>query len=466
MSLEHDYRGKLIECATLDSVCSVVPDYQTMLVTILGAMLERYERHPEYPFVDTKLNIFTGEDFPEPEDTSGDVRGKTTIYGAIQGRGLEALVGHIKWLPSCQVLSDEEVNDWTPRLTNMVAAVFHQMETLRARNNGCVPFLMTPEGRPFTIGDDGRRRFSTSTGSRTSVTDVFYAKGMLASALLLDEQDKVSEAKSLLRRAAADVVNRWPGKGAEGLIEHRPHGSGMITIGAFALFAELLQEQEWFDLGAEFVQHNLDVHVNTGQWQDLKPYDYSEYVDGEGKPWVDDQGRILLDPGHCLEFVGLAAKLLLVLRKKARLAAAEKALLSRCSEVLPEVLVNNFRTGFNHQTGGLCKAVDLLSRSPINSDMPWWNLPETMRAAAELLLMAPSCGYEHELLQMIADCSNAFVRNYVRRDVHLMAYQTVDAKGQPVDVIPLTSDLDPGYHTGLSIIDFLDCLGALSGQDR
>ena len=46
----------------------------------------------------------------------------------------------------------------------------------------------------------------------------------------------------------------------------------------------------------------------------------------------------------------------------------------------------------------------------------------------------------------------------MNRKAHLMAYQTVDANGQPADVIPATPDADPGYHTGLSIIDYLACL--------
>ena len=90
--------------------------------------------------------------------------------------------------------------------------------------------------------------------------------------------------------------------------------------------------------------------------------------------------------------------------------------------------------------------------------MPWWNLPETMRAAVELLLLNPDDDYTEEILQILMHCSNAFIKNYVNRDIHLMAYQTIDENGQPVDTIPATADADPGYHTGLSVIDFLDCL--------
>ena len=35
------------------------------------------------------------------------------------------------------------------------------------------------------------------------------------------------------------------------------------------------------------------------------------------------------------------------------------------------------------------KAYDLIGRKPINDDMPWWNLPETMRAALESAGVAP-----------------------------------------------------------------------------
>ena len=42
-----------------------------------------------------------------------------------------------------------------------------------------------------------------------------------------------------------------------------------------------------------------------------------------------------------------------------------------------------------------------------------------------------------------------------------MAYQTVALDGNPVDIIPATPDADPGYHTGLSLIDMLDCVAKL-----
>ena len=48
--------------------------------------------------------------------------------------------------------------------------------------------------------------------------------------------------------------------------------------------------------------------------------------------------------------------------------------------------------------------------------------------------------------------------NYVRPELGLMAVQTLSAAGKVVPVVPATPDADPGYHTGLSMIDCLDLL--------
>ena len=84
--------------------------------------------------------------------------------------------------------------------------------------------------------------------------------------------------------------------------------------------------------------------------------------------------------------------------------------------------------------------------------MPWWNLPETLRAAVEA--MQVTTGPQQAAMAAIAAHScNAFFQHFVRRDLGLMASQTLDADGHVIDVIPATPDADPGYHTGLSLID-------------
>ncbi len=470
--MPRSWKGTLINAPTVEGITTVLPDYEEMLLSILDAILERFERNPNYRFIDTKLSILTGKDHIEPQDQERDFKGRSAIYGWIQGRGLEALAGHAGWISSGSFLSPIEKEGYRRRLARITQAVFEQMEEIRANAGGHLSFVMTTAGRAFDMGPDGKRRYLPPNSGYTTGSDVFYAKGMFTAARMLNRPEKADEACQLFRTIIGDVElekchseqiefdpkeNRTPQTG------RREHGWRMISILGFAVFAEALGDEEWFSGGERFIRYVIEHHINLGQWAELEPDDFVEAIDPTGSPWRQN-GMVLCDPGHALELIGLAAKFLLVLRGKASRTASQDALLARCREIFPKTMLQVFRAAFNRQVGGICKSLDLVARKPMNSDMPWWNLPETMRSAAELLVLWPDHPERSEILKIVAECSNAFVRSFVNRNCHLMAYQTVDAKGQPVDVIPATPDADPGYHTGLSIIDFMSCIRRLANS--
>ena len=89
--------------------------------------------------------------------------------------------------------------------------------------------------------------------------------------------------------------------------------------------------------------------------------------------------------------------------------------------------------------------------------MPWWSLPETVRAAA----FCYSFTRDERCKSIIRTCLDVFFDRYVRRDIHWMAVQTRNCRGEAVAVIPATPDADPGYHTNLSLIDALPVIKAL-----
>ena len=84
-----------------------------------------------------------------------------------------------------------------------------------------------------------------------------------------------------------------------------------------------------------------------------------------------------------------------------------------------------------------------------------------MRAAAHCVGLAADDGTRKSCLRVLAGCHNAFIQRYVRPDVHLMAVQTRSADGAVSPAIPATADADPGYHTGLSLIDMMEALERL-----
>ncbi len=466
------YRATTVpEVGDLSDLSGTIEDYRLMLGCVLEAMLDRYDRRRDYPFLDTKLDLRTGEDFAEDDP----LRGPGTIYGWIQGRGLEALAGHEAWLRRCGGLDDALRGRLAERTHRVLAEVFEKMEAIRAANAGRLFFAMTTEGQPLRMGPEGRMvPHQVPADSPANVTELFYVKGMLAAARALGDQARVAEACAWYDRIDRDVQDDRLARDQQPLdptnvaVQSVPgrRGSGgrMLALGAAGLFLDVTGDARYRDMGLAYLDHMLQYHLNTDEHPAVgQPFDGWEFVGEDGKPWLDESGALLSDPGHTCELVGFALKFLDICRRRGILDDLPDERVANYNRVLPAVLERNFANGFVPSGYGIVKAYDLAARKPLRTDMPWWNLPETMRAAAYACAIA---GEEDRprLVQIAAKCSNAFVEGYVRTDLHLMAYQTLGEDGKPIATIPATPDADPGYHTGLSIIDYLNVLEELTGR--
>lgn len=447
-----------------DLLC-IVPDYETMLVTVMAVLADRYDRDPAYPFVDTKLDLITGQDFL-PDDP---IRGRGAVYGWIQGRGLEALAGHCQWMRRRGLGAD-----LIPRLEGMMREVLAKLREIRAQNAGHLAFFMSPEGDPFRLDGTGRpERFAFASDAPYGFSDLFSAKGMYAAASYLGEDVVKDEALDYCLRVDRAI---WTGRFQNDQVSldpknpvmvksgYHPHGPFMIQMGTAALLVEQ-EEKEGVEMGLRVIRHEFEYYINVdGRVSDLAAWDLWEAVDDERQPFRED-GVVVSDPGHALECVGLALKFTEAVKTHGGADDALMAEIREIERVMPQVLERNFENGFLREPGGICKVFDLVSRQPLNTDLPWWNLPETMRAAAYCCCVAMDDETKRRCLAILRDCHNVFVQHYVRPDLHLMSYQTLAETGEPVDVIPATADADPGYHTGLSVIDFLDLLDCEVGPD-
>lgn len=451
------YQGNLLpERPSPLDVRSVLPDYRAMLLAVMAAIADRYERAADYPFIDTKLDLITGEDFP-PDDP---VRGPNAVYGWIQGRGLESLAGHCRWMRRHNLAPELR-----QRLERVAAEVLEALLEIRARNAGRLSFFMTPQGDPFTLDREGRiQAMRLTEESSYGFSDLFSAKGMVAAANYLELGDAEAEAMDYCRRVddainegrfVTDQISLDPGNPTAPRPGRHPHGAFMIQIGAAAMLAEH-RVPDSVEMGLRLIRHEMKTYVNLdGRVPRLREYDFWEAVDDDGAPFEED-GKILSDPGHVLEFIGLTLKFTSTARENALADAGQLKEIAGIEARMPALLAHTFAGGFQPGPGGICKVFDLVSRSPANTDMPWWNLPETLRAAANCFSIARSTAQRENALGIFSACHNAFTRHFVRPDLHLMAYQTRDASGRVVPVIPATADADPGYHTGLSIIDVIE----------
>ena len=98
------------------------------------------------------------------------------------------------------------------------------------------------------------------------------------------------------------------------------------------------------------------------------------------------------------------------------------------------------------QGPGIALTLSAKSGEAISPYYPWWPLPEAIRAAA----LGWKLSGDDRLIDLWQRADIAFFENYWQPDKGF-AIQTRTIDG-PVNYVPATPDLDPGYHTGLSLL--------------
>ena len=373
-------------------------------------------------------------------------------------------------------LDQARQQDYLARVSALIGPLVDTMEAFRAMNGGGLSFWLDRAGHAFALDPDKGKVVLELDPTRSNSSDLFYSKGLLAAAAFLGDASRLATAQVYFDKVVDDIENgrfysdqeAFDPKNPVGEVANRySHGARMLAIGGLELALRVLGPADTADpvrgmhyaaTGLRLIRHILDCHVNLdGRFPGLADLDFVECIDGAGNPYVAD-GDVMSDTGHALEFVGLSLKFLERLIRMPDLPAEQRAQAADYRAALPQLLLHNFQLGFNERVGGICKTYSLTRRQPLNSDMPWWNLPETMRAALLAYHAADADDTRAAVLNVGRLCSNAFLGNYVNPAVYLMAYQTLDENGTPIRVVPATPDLDPGYHTGLSIIDFLEAV--------
>jgi hypothetical protein len=445
-----------------DDLRDLVAPYQAMIVTQLRAILDRTERSEHYPWIDTKINLATGQELPADDP----LLGRDLVSGWVQGRGLETMAKFAAWL--APFAGDAEVDHLITRARRLCGDLLARLWQARAANNGHLHFFMSPAGEAFVLDAEGRRTpLALDAHSPHGYSDLFCAKGSYAAACLLGDDPAIAEARAFCTAVYRDVLARTfrsdqpqPGFGARAWIgDAFSHGPAMISLGMAALFAQFEAGPEATDMGLALARYVIENHLNVhGRWPVLREYDLVEFVDETGRPWADEAGRIVSDPGHSLEFVGLFLKFSRAVRRHGGATASQLDALDAMDALMPGVLDRAFENGYRGPVGGVCKTVDLLSRKPIDDTMPWWSLPETIRAALAAWQGAEDEDSRTRCLEILSRSHNAFVTHYVRPQVHLMAVKLRGAHGDPLDLIPAYPDVDPGYHTCLSLIDAIELI--------
>ena len=446
----------------------IIGDYEAIILSNLNILVDRYNRDPDYRWVDTKFSSITGEDFPEDDF----LRGPNTVYGWIQGRALEALSVHANWLRNHDITGN--FKELLKEVERILSELLQQICEVRQKNNGHLYFFLTPEGKPFILNSENKRNsIDLTSASPFNYTDIFVAKGMYAAAIYLQNHEILEEAKQYCLKVYNAILNNdfisdQPQFDSRNDVKHMDdrisHGPFMLQISTASLLAGKEKNVASIELGLDLLRHISHRHVNLNErWPQLEEFDFVEFIDKNNVPYSENN-IILSDPGHSLEFVGLALEFVRILKNLNIFDEEQKMEIAELKKLMPSLLVHNFSNGFCERSGGICKTFDLISRKPANSDMPWWSLPETISASLECWNIAASNTVKRQCLDILRKCHNSFVLYYVQPERHLLSVQTRDQDGEYVDVIPATPDYDPGYHTGICLIKSIEILKHCTDQ--
>ena len=363
-------------------------------------------------FLNTKLNPVTLENYAPGEGLCGP----DFTYGWIQGRGLEALATYAAFLtPADPALA--------ARADAAGQKLYEGLRDLQARN-GHAYFCYDKEMRPVYPADDfektGKIELQNTPGDIYTYSDAFFAKGLVTASVRHAPDETPGHLAYLDRVIAAieakkfQMAERSALSEAELATQEDDYGPRMILLGAASMLSRLgFGERTGF--ADRFIAHVLEHHldITTSLLRNVP-------------------GGDICNPGHSIEFVGFA------------LSHLGTNITPQMAERLQQILLASFRAGFIGP--GIAISLDIASGKPINDHCPWWSLPETIRSAALMYQVTKN----PEVLAVWSRAHEAFFTRYWRGEPPI-AYQTLNREG-PQSYVPSTPDLDPLYHTGLSLL--------------
>jgi hypothetical protein len=363
-------------------------------------------------FLNTRQSSITLADY----EVGDGWRSPRYLSGWIQGRGLEALIGHANALATRDPARSATLMARARRLAPLLAEL-----AADCQDHVYFAYDLAALGGPEPVrpGRDDRPEPQARPVWLYTYADAFAAKGLVAAAAALAPETVRRRLATLAEVIAAIESGRFQMDekavlGSAALAAQADDfGPRMILLGAAGLLHRL-GHSDATAYADRFIAHILDRHYDL-------PTGLLRNVPGEDACNV----------GHGIEFVGFALQHLK--------ADADIGLIA----TLERILVASFAAGFVGP--GITLSVSVATGKALSPYCPWWSLPETMRAAALVYARTRN----DDVLAVWQAAHRAFFSLYWRADAGV-AYQTRTVDG-PVDYVPATPDLDPGYHTGLSL---------------
>jgi hypothetical protein len=312
------------------------------------------------------------------------------------------------------------------------------------KNNKRIPFTADIE---TGLADDHPRNKPTGGFSNT-----FFINGLIQYGMLRKNQDALELGLQLLDDVYAAIGSGQFGSDS-GVSETKTesHGPRMILLGVVGEVLKSISVLEkqgitaYSDLKEALVEKSLPFieHILDNHYDGDKPA-YWEISDLNGHPYVDEKGRITVDPGHSTECAGFLAELVPFLPQE---WGSEKWNKHTVLEAALNILLLVAKIGFSDR-GAMFKFVDLNTGEPLSDvqagvdypTAPWWNVREFCAAALRLYTLTK----DERIIPAYRKGQNASYLFYPNKNIGGQMIQMVDPFTlQPLDVAPATGNLDP-----------------------
>jgi len=402
-------------------------------------------------WIDMKFDPADGKE----RDTSEEFYRKDRVNGWIQGRGLESLTTHLRWLgtlPGYDILKKNGLLSTAESLYAKLMASCFPESGLRGY------FVMNPSGEP--IGPRPEE-------GKTTLSHLFILRGLMAHAGYQEYSADLARIVPALRTAVdaairGECLNDQIGFSGNGVgnfpASRKGYEGQMISIGACELLFAHTRAEEDLARGVEVIRTTLAAYIS----KDIAPGPLMiDALDREGLP-LRENGHLTANPGHSIEFVGLALQFFRHAATIAAETALNPALMTGWDDMAGTLRDLALRCNAMGRAlhGGIVKSVDAETGMVLDGNCPWWSSFEAIRTFAELYTTErDQAGKQYCVDQM---------KSYLRcvEDIYLkpssigIPVQTVSIAGTVVPIIPATPDIDPGYHTGMPLLDAYEIAGS------
>jgi mannose/cellobiose epimerase-like protein (N-acyl-D-glucosamine 2-epimerase family) len=388
-------------------------EYRDYLTVRIEFLLDRYRRFPKFPGVQTGYNSITGQEFP-PEDLYP--------YSWINGRGACVFARFADAFPQYR--------------EDLHAFAQHTIEALEAHwriNDRHFPFMANLDGTERKVGAGCPPGFK-------SYSDLYAAMGFLEYGVRRRDAGRLDMARQIFEETVhALEQNRFVTEPDPTPPDRLLENPWSVALDVANEFAKQLGDRRYLAHGAQAVAYLLDHYFLADRGY------YIEYITPDGRPFVDEEGRDIVDPGHAIEFCAFAIEFARLAEQGGQYAD----LCRRITAVAPALLRWNVEHGWNRRHPGIYKTIDAKRGRPVNNTMPWWILPETLLS----LLLAYERTRDAGFLQSYQDAHNAYFSTYMNPRTSYGPFQNISGQtGEPVDIVPACKFQDPEFHSGKNLL--------------